>query len=324
MIYSASVLPGIWLIRVCVTSRVFKHTLPTPIEMQRNVQMMNKPPFNCETYFVQSYENAQSYYGNLDLDYTNYVNHLVPIIYKYVGENPQKLQVSDFLEELHTNDLYLTIACAQKSEIAWQQFDNLFRGYIYDIAKFESSSRDAALDLSNNIMADMYFSDSSNQPRIASFEGRSTLSRWLRVIILHRAINERERKCNQMEGLDGLPEIADEKSLEMVELPVRANTYRPIIIDTFKGASRSLSEREQNILLMRYEEKLQVNEIARVIGVHASRITRQLQRIHEKMRLEVIAILAQRYGFSEETIEECLTDMLENPEYPILDLIKAS
>lgn len=74
-------------------------------------------------------------------------------------------------------------------------------------------------------------------------------------------------------------------------------------------------------MLLRYEDELQINEIAKLLGVNSSSVTRQLQRIQEKMKVEVIAILAQRYHLNAEAIEECLRDMQENPEYSILEFI---
>jgi RNA polymerase sigma-70 factor len=286
--------------------------------------MTNKSRFGCKEYFLQAYQNAPSYHGKLDLDYDGYVNGLLPIITKYLGDHPQELLIIKFLSELHTNDLYLTIACAQKSDTAWQRFDTFYRGHIYEMTKYECSNLDAALELANNLLSDLYFSDRSKRPRIASYEGQSTLARWLRIVIAHRAINERERKGNCLERLDALPDIPDENVPVSMESAIQAHTYRPMILDTFRGASQRLSPREQYLLLMRYEEEVQVNEIAKILGLHSSSVTRQLQRTQEKMRVEVITILAQRYHLSTEAIGECLRDMQENPEYSLLEFISAS
>lgn len=206
--------------------------------------MTNKPPFGCKEYFVQAYQEAQSYHGNLDLDYDGYVNCLFTIINKHLGAHPQEFLIIKFLSELHINDLYLTIACAKKDEAAWQQFDTLYRGHIYEMARFECSNLDAAMELANNLLSDLYFSDRSKRPRIASYEGQSSLARWLRIVVAHRAINERQRKENRLESLDGLPDIADEKVPLSIESSIQAHIYKPMIVDTFRGVSQSLSPRE--------------------------------------------------------------------------------
>jgi RNA polymerase sigma-70 factor len=285
--------------------------------------MTNFPVCGLQLLIEQAYQNGQAFHGELNLEYDVYIDYLLPIINKYLGDHPQEVLVIKFITELHTNDLYLTIACAQKTEAAWQQFDDLYRGYIYTVAKYECSTLDAALDLADNLLSDLYFSDRANRSRIASYEGQSSLARWLRIVITHRAINERERKRNHFESLDSFSDIADEKIPALMESLIRANTYRPMILETFRSAIKSLSPREQYILLMRYEEELQANEIARVLGLHPSNVTRQLQRIQEKIKLEVVIILRECHHLSNEAIKECLQDIQENPEYSILEFIKA-
>jgi RNA polymerase sigma-70 factor, ECF subfamily len=286
--------------------------------------MSNKPLFGCTQDFLQAYETAQSLHNNFWLGFDCYIECLLPIINKHLGEDPQPVTVSCFLSNLHTKDLYLTFACAQQHENAWQQFDQHYRAYLLEVAKHECPNLDAAMELVNNLMTDLYFSDRSNRPRIASYEGRSSLAAWLRVVVVHRAINEYERKWNSVESLEDIPDIEDQKSLEAICASVRGNTYRPMILASFKGATKSLTRHEQYLLLMRYEQELQAKEIARMLNIHPSRITRQLQRIQGKLKREVIAILAKRYQLCSAAIEECLSDMVENSEYSLLEFLKAS
>jgi RNA polymerase sigma-70 factor len=229
-----------------------------------------------------------------------------------------------FLSELHTADLYLTISCAQKSEAAWRQFENYFRKYLFDLAKRESANIEAARELADGVFADLFFDDRSQRPRIASYEGLCPLARWLRIVISNRAINERQRKYKDIEYFESTPDLLDENSLQRIELPLRANQYRCIVLDTFRGASSGLTQREQYILLLRYHYKLKEQEMGRLLGVHQSTVTRQLQRIYQKMRQEMMTILADRYQLRPAAIEECILDMLENPEYSLLECIKDS
>ena len=73
---------------------------------------------------------------------------------------------------------------------------------------------------------------------------------------------------------------------------------------------------------MRYEQKLKEHEIGRALGVHQTTVTRQLQRIYQKMKQEMMTILADRYQLSREAIKECVADMLENPEHSLVECIK--
>jgi RNA polymerase sigma factor (sigma-70 family) len=164
--------------------------------------------------------------------------------------------------------------------------------------------------------------DRSNQPRIASYDGQSSLATWLRVIIAHRASDERKLKWNSVERLDDLSDMLDPDSLERMDVSARASKYRLMILNTLRGASRRLTDRERYILLMIYGESLKAKEVARLLGVNPSMVSRHLHQIHRKVRQEVVAILAEKYQLSEEAIKECLADIVENPEHSLLGLLR--
>jgi hypothetical protein len=83
--------------------------------------------------------------------------------------------------------------------------------------------------LADGVFTDLFFEDRSGRPRIASYEGQCSLARWLRIVISNRTINERQRKCNDVDSLESAPDFIDENSLQKIELLLRANQYRPIV-----------------------------------------------------------------------------------------------
>src|SRR5262249_21158615 len=103
----------------------------------------------------------------------------------------------------------------------------------------------------------------------------------------------------------------------------RASRYRSLVWHSFQDAAKSLTDREQFILLLIYEQKVCAQEVAKLLGVHPSRVSRQLQQIYQKLRQQVVTLLAEIYHLSPEAIDECLQDILENPEYSLLELLKA-
>src|SRR5262249_58888012 len=114
-------------------------------------------------------------------------------------------------------------------------------------------------------------------------DGQSLLYTWLRVIVDRRAYNESELKWNSFEGIDFTTELIDQTSVLRMDAAVRANRYKPMIFEAFRIMSHNLNQRERLILLMRYEQELQENHIAPILGVHPSTVTRQIQKIHAKM-----------------------------------------
>jgi DNA-binding CsgD family transcriptional regulator len=86
---------------------------------------------------------------------------------------------------------------------------------------------------------------------------------------------------------------------------------------------RGLTSRERLILLWRYEDDLQLGQIAQLLGIHQSNVTRQLDRLQSKVRDQVVSILSAQHGLSLAAIEECLNDVVEHPQtVAILTFIK--
>ncbi len=284
--------------------------------------MTNSPRFGCDELLVEAYEKAQAVYGKLDLAIDAYLAHLVSIIEKYLGRSPDDLEAIAFLDKTHTLDLYLTIACSEGSERAWEQFIAIYRSFIFRLANQACSNESVGDELAGNLIADLFAPDRWNRPRIASYDGQASLATWLRVIVSHRAADERELKWNSVERLDDLPDVMDGAGMKRIETEARAGLCRRMILDALKGASEGLTTRERFILVMIYGESLRAKEVARLLDVSPSRVSRQLQQIHRKIKREAIAILSERHRLCEEAIKACFLDIVENPEYSLLGLLK--
>src|SRR5262249_10260388 len=248
--------------------------------------------------------------------------HLWTIIEKYLEENATCNNVIRVINSLHGDDLYLAFACAQHSPQAWDRFTNSYRRYIYNLAAFVSPVKSIPYELAESVLVDLFLTDRSRRSRIASYDGRSSLATWLRVIICHRAINEQARKFNNMTQLDDLWEKADEEAVRRIEMALRSSRYRSLIRDSLEHACGELTDRLRLLLLLRYEKGLRLGQIGRLFGLHQANITRQLGRVQAKIRQSFESTLTHKYKLDGAAIEECLSEIAENPAYSILALIK--
>jgi RNA polymerase sigma-70 factor, ECF subfamily len=285
---------------------------------------MMPPPADDTGMYIELFKQAQESYGNLGLEIEVYKHRLNEILRKYLGCPITTTEAGIFFKEVHTNDLYLATACAEGIELAWQQFDQCFRPYITQLAKQEYQNDTTAAEIADGVVTDLFFKDKSNRPRIASYQGQASLTRWLRMVVSYRAADERKRKWNRFEPLDVVQHAADESYFNRLSSQLRTKKYRPLIIGAFRTASQTLSPRERMILLMKYDELLASKQIAEILGVHASRVTQVLELVRQKIQREVIAILAEKHELSSEAIQECLIEVVNNPEYSLLELLKAS
>lgn len=273
---------------------------------------------------TEAYNTGHRRHGDLGMEPERFGSRLLSIARKYLGPQVSWGAVFAFIGKLHVEDLYLSSACAQHSEAAWHQFSLIYRKCIQDLFRYVALSTDAALELADLTLIDMFLPDRSGQSRIASYDGRSSLVTWLRVIVSHRAINERQRMWNRMQRVEPSLDIADASALRTVESRLRTGRYERVFNDSLQSVCSELSAQERLILLWRYEEGLQLGQIARLMGIHQSTVTRQLERLLKRMRGEVISALVSKYQLSPAAIEECLSVIVESSSHSIsvLGLLK--
>jgi RNA polymerase sigma-70 factor len=274
--------------------------------------------------YLKAYQYAFDIHGDLGLGYEVYGKRLDRVIEKYMPSNGSSVSPADFIEQLHTADLYLSTACAISSERAWASFEASYREFIYKIAVSASASVTSGLELAGSLMGHIYLPDASGHARIASYEGRSTLAAWLTAVITNRAIKERERKCNNVEPLEAAGAVVVEGAVEKVFKALASSRYKSAAYESLKEAVSQLEPRERLMLLLRYEDRLTGLEIAGLVRVHPSTISRQLRRVEQKLRAAVLRSLASRYGSSSVVIEEVAAEALEDPICSIISLLKES
>jgi RNA polymerase sigma-70 factor (ECF subfamily) len=289
---------------------------------------------------ASAYSEGQTRYGDLGLPLLTFAERIDAILHKHLGRAPSPDDAVTFVKSLHGRDLYLATACAQSSpgmpaqdpmepgqqaSAAWKTLDSAYKGLVYDLVRFFYRSSFLAQDLADSILADLFLPDRSGRSRIASYDGRSSLATWLRVVICNRSINA--QRCGACaKSTDLQPDLPDAPALANIELTVLAERYGNALQDSLASACRGLTPRERLMLLWRYQDGLQLGQIARLLGIHQSNVTRQLERLQGKLRDDVMTILATKHGLSRSAIEECLEDVVENPRHhvSILEFVRAT
>ena len=294
-----------------------------------------------DAIIANAYSDGYARFGDLGLDLKTFTDRIHSIVRKYLGPSPSQSEVITFVKGLRGSDLYLASACAQhglggglktregfsedEASKAWRVFENTYKSYIHSLARFFHHSGFIADDLADNILADLFLPERSGVSRIASYSGRSSLSTWLRVVVCNRVVNALRSSSHASRAGELHLEIPDHRSSANVESVLRARTYGPALEVAFAFACRTLTARQRLILLWRYEQGLQLGQIGRLLGIHQSNVTRQLERMQSQLRNEVIRILSTKYGLSLAAIQECLQDIVDNPVHKvsILDVIKS-
>jgi len=277
------------------------------------------------TVFEMIYDahaNSRAFHGDIGLRSDDFAAALRRVIDKHVGPTSTNSEALALCKKLYLLDLYLSLGCAQNNKAAWTRLSFLYDKYIHDVARFVCPTRDAALELGDSIAGHIFLPDRAGRSRIASYDGRCSLRTWLAAIIKNRAIDDRQLRWASNQALDCLPETADFSSLHKIDLATRAGRYETVAADTLKQAVESLSKEDRSLLASRYIENINAVDLAKRLGVHPSTVTRQLSRVQCKVRERVISILASQFLMTALAIDECLTDIAENPAHSVFQFLK--
>lgn len=284
---------------------------------------MMPAPVHFAATLSESFWLGQSYYGDTDITSDLFNDYVWSIVCRHMNGSLDEPEATVFAQRLYLRDLYLACGCVHKREKAWAILDLRYRKFITDLVRFCYRHGTDNEEIADSILVSLFLNDRSGRQRIASYDGRSSLATWLRVIVINRAINDRnERKLVNDEVVADVP---DGRALANLESSLRAQRYGHPLSESLAEALAEITEKERLMLLWRYEQNLQLGEIARLMGIHQANVTRQMLRLHTKLRESVVQRLTMRHGMSASAIEECLADVVDNPQIsiPLLALIKA-
>jgi RNA polymerase sigma-70 factor len=271
-----------------------------------------------------AYLKACKFYGNHGVGEQEFVKHISLTVGKNKGAEICSTSILQFIESHYIDDFYLAYACSLGIETAWQCFINSFSSDIRGFAKLFSGNSTIAGEISGSIWTYLYLPSRNGRKRIATYDGRIPLTNWLRVVVYNRLANHRELKINRTEGLDDVAESSVPFEHDKIDSAIRFKRYGAFVSNSLAKACRELTNQECLLILLRYERNLDLKYISRLFNVHQSTVMRRIERICWKIRQQVRSNLITKYKLNEFAVEECIRELLENPDYSIIGKIRES
>src|ERR1700728_1436471 len=213
-------------------------------------------------------------------------------------------EIRTFLLSLRVDELALARACAAGSNPAWEIFLTRYREKLYLSALRIVREDSAARELADTLYADLYGTNTREGQRVsklASYTGRGSLEGWLRTVLSQEYVN-RYRRTKRLVSLD-------EESEEGVQF--RAPDPEPVapvdqrLAQATDEALALLLGEDRMVLSAYYLDGRTLAEIARMLGVHESTISRKVDKLAKTLRKQIIATLVRR-GMSRRQAEEAL------------------
>lgn len=213
-------------------------------------------------------------------------------------------QLREFCSALKVEELVLARACAAGNERAWETFMLRYRERLYEIGLQIAREESAARELSDSLYADLYGTVTREGKRVSkleSYTGRGSLEGWLRTVMAQEQVN-RYRRQKRMVSLD---EETEEGAQFASPNPHPVTPVDPRLESAADEALAALASDERFILAAYFLDDRTLAEIARMLGVHESTISRKLDKLTKSLRKQLLAGLTRR-GMSRRQAEEAL------------------
>lgn len=205
---------------------------------------------------------------------------------------------------LRIDELALARACAAGHNFAWEIFLTRFREKLYQAALRIAREDSAAHELADSLYADLYgtnLRDGQRVSKLASYTGRGSLEGWLRTVLAQEYVN-RYRRTKRLVSL----EEESEKGIQFPSPePESVPPADPRLEQATDEALALLPAEDHTVLAAYYLDGRTLAEIARLLGVHESTISRKLDKLAKSLRKQIIASLT-RQGMSRRQAEEAL------------------
>lgn len=253
---------------------------------------------------LQAELHAKSACEKFGLTRESFAAILVEVGTKHASAASSETEVRTFFLSLRVDELALARACASGNNSAWEIFLTRFREKLYQSALRIAREDSAARELADTLYADLYGMNTREGQRVsklASYTGRGSLEGWLRTVLAQEYVN-RYRRTKRLVSLD-------EESEEGIQF--RAPDPEPLpsldgrLAQATDEALAFLSAEDRMVLSAYYLDERTLAEIARMLGVHESTISRKLDKLTKALRKQILAGLARR-GMSRRQAEEAL------------------
>ncbi len=229
---------------------------------------------------------------------------LYGITVKYLPAGTTEKDQRALLSSLRVEDLALAHACASGHERAWEVFLTRFREKLYEVAAYITREASAARELADSLYADLYgvsTRDGERVSKLASYTGRGSLEGWLRTVLAQEYVN-RYRKQRKLVSLDEESEEGMQFAAPEPTPVATGNTQVEMVVDEVLAA---LASEDRFILAAYFLDDQTLAQIARILRVHESTISRKLDKLAKSLRKSILSALVRR-GMSRRQAEEAM------------------
>jgi RNA polymerase sigma-70 factor (ECF subfamily) len=246
----------------------------------------------------------QSKAEKFGIDKSTFAGMLAEIAAKYLPAGAQAPETDRLFVSLRVEELVLARACAGGNEKAWEIFLTRYRTRLYEMAGSIAREDSRARELADSIYAELYGLSARGERRaskLSYYMGRGSLEGWLRTV-LAQAYVDRYRSQKRLVSL----EEQEEQGSQFAAAPSDPVTPAdPRVDQATDNALAALPAEDRFVLAAYFLDGRTLAEIARMLRVHESTVSRKLDKLTGNLRATIIKELMAS-GLDRRAAEEAL------------------
>jgi RNA polymerase sigma-70 factor (ECF subfamily) len=228
------------------------------------------------------------------------------VMLRYAEQASEDEQIA-LVAGLHTQELVLARACAAGNELAWEEFLTRYRDSLYQTAYRIANDEATARELADGLYGDLFGIPDNNGRRRSKLDyymGRGSLEGWLRTVLSQNFV---DRYRSQRKEVSLEEQIENGTSFAAKQDAV-VTTPDDGLNNAVADALAELNGEERFLLASYYLDGRTLAEIARILRVHESTISRKLDKLTGELRKRVRKRLQSR-GMSPRRCDELLQEL---------------
>jgi RNA polymerase sigma-70 factor, ECF subfamily len=192
--------------------------------------------------------------------------------------------------DVHAGDFYLAMSCAAGIERAVAELDRHYLARVSQALVRRGHDAAAAADAVQAVRMRLLVGEDGRAPRIAEYDGRRTLATWIQVCVVRTAVSAYRRLRREIPA-DEVTLVAAERSPEYELLRHR---FGAEFEAAFRTTFESLTARERNLLRYQVIDRLGIDAVAAIYGVHRATAARWIVHARETLLEGVRRALQER------------------------------
>ena len=178
---------------------------------------------------------------------------------------------------LNAPDLYLACACLHRVLGAIEAFEAQYLKHLPALLAGSPEALPLVDELAQVLREKLLVGTAESPPRIAQYQGRGALLRWLQVVALHTAIKLLTAQGGSAPRSDP-QRLIDLLGTEDPEMEYLKTHYLAEVKRAFEEAFAELTAEQRNLLRARLLDGLTIDDLAGVFHIHRATAARRVER----------------------------------------------